>query len=179
MLNLDRLAKPIMAKKQLAIANGGKMVSQKVAILKTLFHVAFKYQKAYCYPSQVKILTLLKKHSHLKISRRTLNRRLSEMQSADYFTRTRRHREGEGGKILFNTTLYRLQGKAFNWLYGLGSLSKKFFSFFHAPKMAQYRNKTARDLSDGGSLGVLRPLLSSKGGPAGFYSFHQKDFLPE
>lgn len=153
------------------------MISQKEAILKTLFHVARKYEKAYCYPSQFKILSLVRKHHGINKSLRTLNRRLGEMEIQGYFTRTRRHREGKDGRIVFNSTLYRLGGRSFNWLYGMGTLASKFFSFYHLPKLARYRSKTARDLPHGGSLARLNSLLTTIGGPAGNYSLSQKRFV--
>jgi len=143
--------------------------SQKESIVKTLFWVAKKYQKAYCYPSQKRMLSLLRKYHRLAISRRTLNRRLSELEAEGYFSRTRRHRQGPGGRILFNSTLYRLGGRAFNWLYGLGSLASHFFSFYRVPKVAQHKVSTARDLSRCGQLGKLVPQLLSKGSPAGTF----------
>jgi hypothetical protein len=152
------------------------MVSQKEAILKTLFHVSRKYEKAYCYPSQIKILSLVKKYHGINRSLRTLNRRLGEMEEEGFFTRTRRHRQGKDGRIVFNSTLYSLGARSFNWLFGMGDLAKRFFSFYHLPKLAQYKSKTARDLSSSGSLSAFRALLSSIGGPSGSSFFNQKKF---
>lgn len=154
-----------------------QMVSQNEAILKTLLHLGRKYEKAYCYPSQKTILRLMKKYHGVKRSLRTLNRRLSEMETQGYFTRTRRHREGKDGRIVFNTTLYRLGGRSFNWVYGMGTLASKFFSFYHLPKMAIYKSETAKDLSHCGSLGRLNSILTPIGGPSGGFSLSQKDYL--
>lgn len=153
------------------------MISQKEAIMKSLFHIARKYEKAYCYPSQIRILNLIRKHYGVRRSLRTLNRRLAEMQREGFFTRTRRHRRGKDNKMVFNTTLYRIGGKAFNWLYGMGTLAKHFFSFYHVPKMARYKSNTASDLSKGGSLGSLNSFLGPIGRPSATNSLGQKIFL--
>lgn len=143
------------------------MESQKESIIRTLFEVARKHQKAYCYPSQGRIVQLLGKYHALRISRRTLNRRLSELEAEGYFTRTRRHRQGKNGGMIFASTLYRLGGRAFNWLYGLGSLAGRLFSFYRVPKLAQYKRTSARDLASCGSLGGLITQALQKGGPSG------------
>ncbi len=144
---------------------GGKGVkSQYEAIMETLFRIARKYQKAYCYPSQGRLLSLLRKYHHINISRRTLNRRLREMEDQGYFGRTRRHRRDDSGHMLFNSSLFRLMGRAFNWLYNLGAMAKGFFSFYRVPKLALYKSSTARDLSSGGKVADLAGQLFQKGG---------------
>lgn len=145
------------------------MESQKEAIVITLFRVARKYEKAYCYPSQKRLLGLLRKYRELQISRRTLNRRLSELEGEGFFTRVRRHRAGPGGRMVFNSTLYKLGGRAFNWFYQLGDQVKRFFSFYRVPKLAQYRAKTKGDLSPCGKVSALITQVLQKGAPAAVF----------
>ena len=120
------------------------MGSIKEGIAKVLLAIAKKYEKAYCYPSQKHILRLLRKHQFIKISIRTLNRYLKEMEEEGYFSRVRRLRCGEGGKIVFCSTLYKLGGKLFNWVYKEVSWGKRIFSLFRLPKMAQYETHRVR-----------------------------------
>lgn len=155
------------------------MQSQKEAILKVLLYIAKKYQKAYCYPSQERIRVLLAKYQKIRISTRTLNRRLREMELDGYFGRTRRHRRGDDGRMVFCSTLYRLMGRAFNEVYGWGKLVGSFFSFFHLPKLAQYRATTARDRGSCGSLAGLVDKFLSKGGASRTIPAVQKIFLPQ
>lgn len=146
------------------------MESQSEAIVKTLFKVARKYQKPYCYPSQRRLLQLVRKYHGFRFSLRTLNRRLAELQRARYFTRVRRHRAGPGGRMVFNSTLYKLGGRAFNWVYGLGTWSAQVFSFYRLPKLAQYRSSTTRDLSLSGQVSGFVESILSKGGLSGTLS---------
>ena len=141
------------------------MESQSEAIINTLFRVARKYEKAYCYPSQKRILGLLRKFRQLQISRRTLNRRLAELEKEGFFVRVRRHRAGPGGRMVFNSTLFKLGGKAFNWLYQLGYQVKRFFSFYRVPKLAQYKAKTEGDLPPCGKVSSLINQVLQKGRP--------------
>jgi hypothetical protein len=141
------------------------MESQKAAIAKTLLAIARKYGKAYCTPSQAKINKLLRKRHHIKRSIRTLNRRLREMQDDGDFTRTRRHRRGKDGKMIFCSTLYTLGGKIFNWAYQESRFFAGVFSFFHVPKMAQYRDGTARYPSSVDNLARLITSVLQKGAP--------------
>lgn len=132
---------PVILKK----LNGGGLVdSIKAAIAKTLLAIAKKYEKGYCYPSQRHILRLLRQRQWIDISLRTLNRYLKEMEEEGYFSRVRRLRCGQGGKIVFCSTLYKLGGKLFNWVYKEVSWGKRLFSFFRLPKMAQYETHRVR-----------------------------------
>jgi hypothetical protein len=143
--------------------------SQKEGILGTYFAVAQKYQKPYCYPSQVHTVRLLAKYSKIKISVRTLNRRLRELEDAGYIKRTKRHREGKDGKIIFNTTLTHLKARAFDWASRGLMKSARVFSFFRLPKMALYRFKTARYSSIGDNLAGLITQFLSKGEPSAVF----------
>lgn len=139
------------------------MDSQKVAIINTYFAVAQKFEKAYCYPSQVHTLRLLAKYHRIKISLRTLNRRLRELEDDGFLRRTRRHREGKGRKILFNTTLTHLMARSFDWVAKGLERASRFFSFYRLPKMALYRFKTARYPSDGDNLACVVARFLLKG----------------
>ena len=145
------------------------MESQKEAIVQTLFRVALKYSKAYCYPSQQRILGLLLKYRKLQISRRTLNRRLAELEAEGYFSRVRRHRAGDRGGMVFNSTLYKLGGRAFNWMYALARQANLFFSFYRVPKLAQYMFTTAGDLSSCGKPAVLTSQAFLEGTPSAVF----------
>lgn len=157
------------------------MQSKLAPILETLLAVAKKAQKAYCYPSQARILLLLVKFHKLRISRRTLNRYLKTLEQDHFFTRVRRHRKGpaavnpvtgaEGApKILFASTLYKLGARAFNWVAERLARAQRFFSFFRVPKLAQYKAASARYGNHSGQLDRLRSLLAPIGGPSGSLS---------
>ena len=138
-------------------------------ILETYFIVAQKYQKPYCYPAQAYMLVLLAKYHKVFISLRTLNRKLRWLEDSGYIKRTRRHREGEGGKMIFNTTLTHLKARAFDWVSRGLLRAARVFSFFHLPKMALYRFKTARYPSAEDNLAGLITRFLSKGAPSAVF----------
>jgi hypothetical protein len=114
------------------------------AIIITLGSVALKYRKPYCFPSQNHIRRLLFQHHGIKISRRTLNRHLDTLQLERFFTRIRRLARSETGKLLFNTTLYKLKKKFFNFAGFMKHQGERFAAFFRVPLMAQYRGTSTR-----------------------------------
>jgi len=146
------------------------MVSQREAILLTLLGIARKYEKAYCYPSQRCLLKLLGKRHKVVISRRTLNRRLKDLQVEGYFDRVRRHRRGDRGHIVFNTTLYKLSCRTFVWAADKLAWAGRLFSFYRVPRLAQYGGSTAENLSRCGQLSSFFSSFGQKGSPSGAFS---------
>ncbi len=92
------------------------MVVSSLQLLHALYAIAAKYGKSYCFPSQEKILELLKVHYDISISRRTLNRWLAFLEGEGYIFRTRRHSRGKDGQIHFQSTLYHFGKKALRLL---------------------------------------------------------------
>jgi hypothetical protein len=92
------------------------MVTSSLQLLHALYAIAAKYGKSYCFPSQEKILELLKVHYDISISRRTLNRWLAFLEGEGYIFRTCRHSRGKDGQIHFQSTLYRFGKKALRLL---------------------------------------------------------------
>lgn len=90
-------------------------------ILLTFSAMSSKYEKDYCFPCQEKILERLKTIYKVDVCRRTLNYNLAWLQANHYIFRTRRIRKGQGGKIVFNTTLYKLTYKASALLANIGA----------------------------------------------------------
>jgi hypothetical protein len=121
------------------------MTSRCESICITLLSIAKSKQKKYCFVSQRHIEELLEKYHSLCISNRTLNRDLRWLEDNGFISRLRRLRLTREGKFVRDCTLYKFTGKLFNWLYLLGNRVKRFFSFFHLPKMAdnQLRRRQA------------------------------------
>ena len=118
------------------------MESQKTAILMTLVGVAKNHNKAYCWVSQHRQLELLAKYHSWNISRRTLNRRLRELEDEGYFIRIRRHMKADDGHLILRSTLYKFCGKLFNWLAGLKRWLVSVFGVYAVPKWAQHNSET-------------------------------------
>lgn len=112
------------------------MESQKTAILMTLVGVAKTHNKPYCFVSQNRQLELLSKYHSWNISRRTLNRRLHELEMEGYFVRIRRHIKAGDGHLVLKSTLYKFCGKLFNYLGGLKRWLASIFAVFAVPKVA-------------------------------------------
>lgn len=107
------------------------MPTRTEAILMTLFAVANKAKKAYCYPSQDKILSLIGQYHGFKISLRTLNRDLQKLEKDGLIKRVRRISKRDLSLGQFKTTLYKFDRKAFKsprglkkWLKAVGTLSR-------------------------------------------------------
>jgi len=129
------------------------MESRGEAILSTLFGVSLKHEKKYCYPSQGKIEQLLSIYHDIDISNRTLNRDLRILEDEGYISRLRRTKKVEGKKRTFTSTLYKFKAKAYIWLNSLAKWTKKVFSSFRLPKMADYKTIRGNEISSPGSMG--------------------------
>jgi hypothetical protein len=136
------------------------------AVIETLGSVSAKYGKGYCYPSQKTILRLLGEYHGIDISRRTLNRVLRWLEDHGYFKRTRRHRAGSDGRILFATTMYTFKKKLFIRLNSIKKWCDRVSSPLRVPLRAQYRltKKNEILIHAAGNVGIL--LKSSLEGRA-------------
>ena len=110
------------------------------AVAETLCSVCSKYEKAYCYPSQETIIRLIDEYHGIKICRRTLNRILRWLEDRGYFKRTRRHRAGPNGKMLFATTMYELKKKIFIRLNSMRKWADRVSLPLRVTVRAQYRS---------------------------------------
>lgn len=125
------------------------MLRQKESsVMHVLFKLCAWVGKAYVFPSQRRIVKLSLKWCGVGMSRRTLNRVMSSLETGHFLERVKRHQKGPSGEMIFHSTLYKLKGRAFNLLADQRSWSEKFFRVFRVPKMAQYKAlRTAGNLS--------------------------------
>jgi len=140
------------------------MTSRCEAIAITLLSVAKAHQKKYCWVSQKRIQELLEKYHSMGISNRTLNRDIKWLEDNGYISRLRRIRVGQGGKLIFCSTLYKFKGKIFNWLYNLGNRVKRFFSFFRLPRMADHQLTQKQVSTDQPAASVEILLIKERDG---------------
>ncbi len=110
------------------------------AIEDTIVSVCAKYGKAYCYPSQETIGRLLWERHGIKICRRTLNYALLCHERLKSLTRTRQHRTGPDGKILFATTMYTLKKKLFIRLNSMKKWVDRVFPALRVQVRAQHKS---------------------------------------
>jgi DNA-binding HxlR family transcriptional regulator len=88
----------------------------KRAIIEVLMSLQLKYGKAYCFPTQKKILELLKLYHGIEIQRRALNYHLADLVAQGLISRTRRIRKNIKGGLIFNSTLYFLKNLGYRFL---------------------------------------------------------------
>jgi DNA-binding HxlR family transcriptional regulator len=136
------------------IYNRDSIESPLQAAAETLSSICSKYGKAYCYPSQLTIMRLVDEYHDIEISRRTLNRVLRWLEDHGYFKRTRRHRAGPDGRILFGTTMYELKKKLFIRLNSMKKWVDRVSSPLRVPIRAQYRSQRKNEILSGVSGGV-------------------------
>jgi len=140
------------------------MTSRCEAVVISLLSVAKKHEKKYCFVSQKRLQALLETYHKFGISNRTLNRDLRWLEDNGYISRLRRIRVGDGGKLVFCSTLYKFTGKLFNWLYKIGNRVKRFFSFFRLPKMADHQLTQKAASSPGAPSSVEMLLIRERDG---------------
>jgi len=100
------------------------------AIILLLGGLAGKFGKEYCFPSQEKMLSLLKDFFGIEICRRTLNYHLKRLETGKYIRRKRRISKGKDGKLVFKSTLYFLGKKAKKWVRKIGRFAGVVFRWF-------------------------------------------------
>ena len=110
------------------------------AVAETVGSVAAKFGKGYCYPSQETIRRLLYERHGIDICLRTLNYILRWLERHGYFKRTRRHRAGPNGRILFATTMYTLKKKLFIRLNSIRKWIDRVSSPLRVQVRAEYRS---------------------------------------
>lgn len=141
-------------------------MSKNDAILITLASIQEKYKKGYCYPSQERIMAIIREIHGITMSRSTLNRVLRRVEDQGYFKRTRRIQRGKNGKILFRSTLYTLKAKTYQTLGKLQETLKKIFTVFRVPFPLHYI-KSSIELStskDSKVASLVDKLVDNLGG---------------
>ena len=121
--------------------------AKHIAIVSVLEGLMRKYGKAYSYPSQEKIIELLQTYHGFKMTRRTLNRYLADIERWNCIGRIVRHHEGPNRTMQFRTTAYYI-------LQRVAEIVKKFLrqairlaEVFRVPRITQYSLTTERDLN--------------------------------
>ena len=84
-------------------------------LLQILISLSRGKNRSWCYPSQEKLVFLLRRYHGICISRRTVNRWLSCLESSGFIRRIRRHRKGADGRPRFMSTCYVTLKKAFRY----------------------------------------------------------------
>lgn len=112
----------------------------KAATMETLASVCSKYAKGYCFPSQRTILRLLKQYHGINICLRTLNYVLRWLEDHRYFKRTKRHRAGCNGQMIFDTTMYELKKKVYMRLDSMVKWANRVSSPLRVQVRAAYRS---------------------------------------
>lgn len=100
-----------------------KVSRKAMPILSVLHKLNNHFGKLYCFPSQDKLLDLLKKFCSLHISRRQLNYDLKDICSHGLIRRTRRHRRTAKHGMEFHSSLYEITHLGYNLLVRSGVIT--------------------------------------------------------
>ena len=101
-----------------------------IRIMETLAGLAGHYARDWCYPSQEKILELLKRFTGRRLSRRHLNRHLRALVRDGLLRRIRRHVRARSGALRLRSTVYVLAGR---WLARVRQLVNAAARWAHSP----------------------------------------------
>lgn len=82
--------------------------------------------KKYCYPSQKKVLELLKNRLGIRISIATLNRYLRVIEDKGLLRRIRRLKRDHVKGMIFQSTIYIITYKGYTLLQNMGAMVWKF-----------------------------------------------------
>jgi len=99
-----------------------KVISVDMGIMMTLYYLITANKRTYCFPSQEKLLEILKEKYDIMISRRTLNYHLRKLGDLDFIFRKRRIKKDDNGVLKFKSTLYWLKKGAWKLLTRMGCL---------------------------------------------------------
>jgi len=124
----------------------------KIAILETLAALQRKYGKSYCFPTQYRLLELLKDHHKIILSRRALNYALREIEDAGLINRKRRIRKGPQG-LIFNSTLYFFQKAGYVFLNKIKRFGELIDAVFRGNKLRRNLAAAPR-ISTAGPVGI-------------------------
>lgn len=109
-------------------------VCQIMPIVNTIYQISKKYNKHYCFPSQITLQKILLKQYGIKRSISTINRWLRIVEDLGYIKRVRRIRKYSDGGYKFSTTLYFLKIKGLKKLkslsYDVLQAIKKYYAKF-------------------------------------------------
>ena len=115
------------------------MTAKGLAILECVVGCAKAHKKGYCFPSQRKMVELIKKYQGVDVSERTVRRWVHWCSRHKYFDVVRRTRRVQHGGRWFTSNLYKLRRKAYAWVRRLEVFSTSVFSVFQRPKLAAYQ----------------------------------------
>ncbi|MBM4338995.1 MAG: DeoR family transcriptional regulator [Deltaproteobacteria bacterium] len=112
------------------------MTARQQAEVITIMKVGQKHGKRYSFPSQKKILSILKSIHGYEISERTLRRDLRDLEENKLLETTHRKRWIPGSGKVFTSNLYKLKKKVFIWLSEIGAMVDGLFRHYRRPKLA-------------------------------------------
>jgi len=101
----------------------------KAAIVEILVSLQLRYGKAYCFPTQKKILQLLEEYHGIKIQRRALNYALADLEAAHIISRKRRIKHSKTGEMIFKSSLYFIQKLGHIFISRIKKYGEKIFKW--------------------------------------------------
>jgi len=132
-------------------------------VLCTINGLNRKYGKNYCYPSQNKMLWLMKNFYDVTRSRATLNRWLRVIEDEKYIKRVRRHTKDKIRGYIFKSSLYTITLKGYKKLRSMGMDVFKQIKEIQE-KMFRSKKKSAAATADprGIKKGLGKDMMSAR-----------------
>lgn len=145
------------------------------AIIEVLKKLCEHYGKLYCFPSQSTIVKYCHEWEGVKMSIRTLNRILPQLEGTGWLSMACRHKQNSDGTWHFRSTMYTLSGKVFEMCKKAVARASKFFHSLGLPEMANNLFIRKRIIQGGTvSEGASPPCFDQKGGPSAQYSSEEQ-----
>lgn len=120
--------------------------TKAMPMLSLLFGLNVHFGKKYCFPSQLKLLGLLKEFRSVKMSIATLNRWLRVIEDEKYVKRIRRIRRDPVLGMVFQSTMYFITRKGYRLLNSYGV---KAFAWLRSLVERSYPTRRRGSLQDG------------------------------
>lgn len=90
---------------------GRTVINPDTRICEVLAGLAAHHHKTWCFPTQQKLVELVKRFTGRVLCRRTLNRHLAGLERDGHIRRIRRHRAERGRGMTFHSTVYVIGGR--------------------------------------------------------------------
>lgn len=148
-----------------------KFLAKKAqAVVEYLKKLCEFHKKKYCFPSQDTIMKYCQEWEGEKISKRTLNRILVQLEEEGWISRACRHKQNADGTWIFRSSLYLLTEKVFNACEKAVVKAKKFFTNMGLPEMANNLFIRKRIIQGGTtSEGASPPCFDQKDQPTAVF----------
>lgn len=130
------------------------MTMKGQAVLECVMGCCKAHKKGYSFPSQKKMVELIKTYQGIILGERTVRRWVKWFKDHKFWDVSRRTRRLKDGGRVWTSNLYKLRHKSYMWARRMEVFSVGVFSVFQRPKVAAYQamQKQASSLATASSV---------------------------